>query len=136
MRTYVWLALGLVSVGGLIRAAEKPPEVHVNAMKANGAAQMSLRGNVTARNYDGIVKDAATLKASLTTTEQWWTARKADDAIAAARAGLKAATDLESAAQAKNDEGIANAQRALQGACMSCHQAHRERLPDGTYEIK
>ena len=136
MRTFRMVALGLAAAGGLMMAAEKPPEAHVNAMKAAGAAQMSLRGNVTSNNYDGVVKDAATLKASLTAAEQFWTARQAGDAITAANAGVKAASDLEAAAQSKNNEGIANAQRALQGACMSCHQAHRERLPDGTYEIK
>ena len=43
---------------------------------------------------------------------------------------------LETAAKAKNEEGVATASRAVNGTCMGCHTAHRERLPDGTSEIK
>ena len=139
MQKHATAALGLLPIGtmaGIVLAAEKPPASFQHAMKGLGAAQMSLRGNVTTRNYDGVARDAATMKASLTTAEQFWTERKAQDAIDFARAGLKGATELETAANTKNDEGIAAAQKAIGGACMGCHAAHRERLPDGTFEIK
>ena len=137
MRKSVWLATSVIALCGLtLMANEKPPEAYVNAMKAVNTANASLRGNVTAKNYEGIAKDAASLKAAFTTVEQWWTAKKTDDAIAAAKAAVKGATDLEAAANAKSDEGITAAQRAIGGTCMSCHTAHRERLADGTFEIK
>ena len=137
MRKSGWLAMSVIALCGLtLMANEKPPEAYSNAMKAIQAANTSLRGNVTAKNYDGIAKDAASLKAAFTTVEQWWTAKKTEDAIAAAKAGVKGATDLEAAATAKNDEGITAAQRAMAGTCMGCHNAHRERLADGTFEIK
>jgi hypothetical protein len=31
---------------------------------------------------------------------------------------------------------VADARRAVQGACGGCHMAHREQLPDKSYEIK
>jgi cytochrome c556 len=137
MRKSGWLAMTVVALCGLTMIAnEKPPEAYSNAMKAVQAANTSLRGNVTAKNYDGIAKDAASLKTAFSTVEQWWTAKKVDDAIAGAKAAVKGATDLEAAATAKNDEGIAAAQRAIGGTCMGCHTAHRERLADGTFEIK
>ena len=137
MRKSGWLAMSVIALCGLtLMANEKPPEAYANAMKSIQAAQTSLRGNVTAKNYDGIAKDAASLKAAFSTVEQWWTAKKTDDAITAAKAGVKGATDLEAAANAKNDEGITAAQRAMAGTCMGCHTAHRERLADGTFEIK
>jgi cytochrome c556 len=137
MRKSGLLAMSVVALCGItLMANEKPPEAHVNAMKAINAANTSLRGNVTAKNYDGIAKDAASLKAAFATVEQLWTARKADDAITAAKNAVKGATDLEAAANAKNDEGITAAQRAIGGTCMACHGAHRERLADGTFEIK
>jgi hypothetical protein len=137
MRSAGVLALGLATAMGLmVMAAEKPPAEYQNAMKAIAGAQMSLRGNIAAKNYDGIARDAATMRAAFSTVEQWWSARKTDDAITFARAAGKGASDLEAAAQAKSDEGITTAQRAVGATCMGCHSAHRERLADGTFEIK
>lgn len=50
--------------------------------------------------------------------------------------GAKAAADLETAAKAKSEEGVTAAQRAVGAVCAACHMAHRERLQDGTFEIK
>jgi mono/diheme cytochrome c family protein len=91
---------------------------------------------VTANNFDAVANDAATLKRSFATALEYWTAKKADDAIGLARGGAKAADDLESAAKAKNAEGVTAAQRALGATCGTCHTAHRERLQDGSFEIK
>ena len=68
--------------------------------------------------------------------EKFWTPRKTEDAIGFAKAGAKGAAELETAAKAKNEEGVAAAARAVNGTCMGCHTAHRERLPDGSSEIK
>jgi hypothetical protein len=131
------LALSFVSAMGLmVLAAEKPPAEYQNAMRAIGGAQMSMRGNIKTKNYEGLARDAAAMKTAFATVEQWWTARKTDDAVQAARAAVKGASDLEAAANARNDEGIASAQGALGATCMGCHTAHRERLADGTFEIK
>jgi hypothetical protein len=129
-------AVGLALLGLSVVAAEKPTDAHVALMKSNAAAQMSLRNNIAKKDYDLIAKDAATFKANFTQVEAFWTPRRVDDAIGFARTGLKAATDLESAAQAKNDEGVAAAFKVLLGVCTSCHMAHRELLPDRTFEIK
>jgi hypothetical protein len=137
MRSAAWGPLSLtVAFGFVVLAAEKPPAEYQNAMKAIGAAQASLRGNVISKNYEGVARDAATMKASFVTAEKFWSARNVPDAVGHAKAAAKAATDLEAAATARNDEGIAAAQRAVMSVCMSCHKAHRERLPDGTFEIK
>ena len=137
MRKPGWLVLGAVALFGLTLVAnEKPSEAYSKAMKDINAANMGLRAAVTAKDYDGIAKHAATIKASFDVVDQFWTAKKADDAIAAAKAGVKGATDLAAAATAKNDEGIAAAQRALGATCMGCHTARRERLADGSFEIK
>jgi cytochrome c556 len=117
-------------------ANEKPSEAYQTAMKNLGAANGAMRGNVTAKDYAAIEKNAATFKASFTVAETFWTAKKADDAIKLAKDGLKAADDLDAAAKAKNDEGIGMAQRGIGGTCRGCHMAHREQLPDMTYEIK
>jgi cytochrome c556 len=132
-----WMAIGAVAVFGLVVVAgEKPPEEYVKNMKATNAAAQSLRKNLETKDYDAIAKDAATLKTLFATTEEFWTKRNAEDAVSAAKAGAKAAEDLETAAKAKNEAGVTDASKAVNGTCKTCHDAHRERLPDGTSEIK
>jgi len=125
-------AMGVVAM----LAAEKPPESYVKLMKDTNTAAQGLRGHVQAKDYDGIAADAGALKKLFAESEAFWTSRKADDAIGFAKSGAKAAADLETAARAKNDDNIATAARAVNGTCMGCHTAHRERLPDGSSEIK
>lgn len=117
-------------------ANEKPTADYQNIMKSNGAANGALRMHIMAKDYDAIAMDAATIKANLAKIEAFWAAKKVDDAIAFAKNGGKGAADLEAAAKAKDDAAITSASMAVASACGSCHMAHRERLPDMTFEIK
>jgi len=132
-----WLVLGAaVGFGITVLAGEKPPDSYVKNMKDTNAASSSLRKNVEAKDYEAVAKDAATLKTLFGNTEAFWTERKADDAVKVAKEGAKAAGELETAAKAKNEEGVAAAAKTVSGTCKTCHDAHRERLPDGSSEIK
>jgi cytochrome c556 len=136
MRVYL-SALALAAAALVtVMAGEKPPEAHVKLMKDVNATATALRGHLQGKDYDAIAADAATLKPMFAEIEKFWTARKADDAIGFAKTGAKGAADLEVAAKAKNEEGVTAAGRAVTGTCMGCHTAHRERLPDGSSEIK
>ena len=137
MRVHLLPTLAVAAVGVVIvRSAEKPPEAYVKLMKDTNTAVQSLRGHVQAKDYDGIAADATALRKLFTDAEAFWAARKVDDAIGFAKAGGKAASDLETAAKARNEDGVATAARSVNSTCMSCHTAHRERLPDGSSEIK
>jgi len=125
-----------VIVGLTVMANEKPSETYQKAMKDLGAANGALRGNVTAKDYPAIEKNAATLKGAFKVADDFWSGKKVEDAMKLAKDGLKGAEDLEVAAKAKNDDGIVAAQRGVGGTCRGCHMAHREQLPDMTYEIK
>ena len=132
-----WLALGALAVFGLtVIASEKAPESYVKNMKDTNAEAAELRKSVEVKNYDAAAQHAATLKTLFANTLTFWESRKTDDAVGFAKAGIKAATDLEAAAKAKNEEGVAASAKALSATCKSCHDAHRERLPDGSSEIK
>ena len=96
----------------------------------------SLRVNIRTKNFDGIVKDAQTLKANFAKIEAFWAARKVGDALESARKGLKGANDLEAAAKAQNLEAIGAATNVITDACTTCHQAHRVlNFADGTFLI-
>jgi len=132
-----WLALCAAAVFSLaVMASEKAPDSYVKNMKETNAAAQSLRKSVEAKDYAAIAKDAATLKTLFGNTEAFWTERKAEDAVGFAKTGMKAAGDLEEAAKSKNEEAVQTASKTLTGTCKSCHDAHRERLPDGSSEIK
>jgi cytochrome c556 len=138
MRRALVLASLILAAGfGLTLAAnEKPSEEYSGAMKSNAATGQALKRDMSAKDYAAISKDAATYKANFAKIEAFWTAKKVEDATGLAKTAAKAAADLESAANAKNDEGIAAATTALNATCGACHMAHRERLPDMTFEIK
>ena len=136
-RTVALSLLAVTAVFGLnVIANEKPSAEFQAVMKSNGATNGALRMHIMAKDYDAIAADAATLKGNFAKIETFWTAKKVDDAIGFAKAGGKGATDLEAAAKAKSDDRIAAASMATTGACGGCHMAHRERLPDMSYEIK
>ena len=131
------LVLSAVAVFGLtLFAGEKPPESYVKNMKDTNAAAQELRKGLDAKDFDAVARQAAALKTLFENTRTFWEQRKTEDAIGVAKTGSKAAADLETAAKAKNEEAVAAAAKALQGTCKTCHDAHRERLQDGTSEIK
>ena len=136
--------------------AEKPPKDFQDLMKSNGSiidislgmvrrttgagvgdnAPSTLRAYIRAKDYDGIAKDAATLKANFTKIEAFWTQRKIEDAITFSKAAVKAASDLEAAAKAKDDAAISVSTNAAAATCRGCHQAHRaQNAVDGTFDI-
>jgi cytochrome c556 len=66
----------------------------------------------------------------------FWRQRSADDAVRASEAGKTAAVQLSAAAHEGNAEAAQTAFAALGSTCKGCHEAHREKLADGTYKIK
>ena len=130
------IAMAGVFAVSVVAASEKPPENYVAAMKSVQTTNNGLRAHVTAKDYAGIEADAKALKAAFETTLKFWEEKKTEDAIGWSKGVLKAVDDLEKGAKDKNDEAIGMAQKAIGGSCMTCHTAHRERMPDGTSLIK
>jgi hypothetical protein len=139
-----------IALAGLsVLASEKPNETYQKAEKDLNTTNNSLRNNVKAIDYPGLTKDAVALKASFAVMLEYWQEKKVDDAVKFIQAGVAAAGDLGTAAKAMNYNGVLAAQNAvvgsngvafegnaLPGVCVGCHLAHRQRMPDGTYEIK
>jgi cytochrome c556 len=137
--TRAWASVVIVGVAAFglgVAANEKPTPEFQSLMKSNQAANGAVRKAVPAKEYDVVATNAATLKGNFTKIEAFFAAKKVEDAVEISKRGVKAATDLEAAAKAKDDAAIDTASKALGGTCMGCHTAHREQLPDKTYEIK
>jgi hypothetical protein len=138
MRNAMRLAgLSLVVLGISVIANEKPSADFQQAMKENGAALQKLAKDVEAKDFDAIAAGAGTLKKNFQgPVGKYFADKKMDDALKQCTAAFQAADNLEKAAKAKDEMQVADARRAVQGACGGCHMAHREQMPDKSYEIK
>jgi hypothetical protein len=86
--------------------------------------------------YDWVEKDAVVLKEAFTKTLEFWKAKNVRNAITLAQYAVSDAAGLERAAKAKHYDGVVAGVSGVLNACEPCHLAHREKLPDGTFEIR
>lgn len=113
-------------VAGLVLGAEDPSPQHVKWMKDTDA----LNGKI--RKGEDVAASAKALAVIYKDVAAYW--GKRDPAAGkTAEDVVNAATAL---AAAGNPEEAQAQQKIIGGACRSCHNAHRERLPDGSYKIK
>jgi hypothetical protein len=150
MRNKMAVLVALFLLGLPLQANEKPSEAYQKAEQGLQTATNSLRNHVKAIDYAGLQKDGEAFKAGFTVMLTYWQEKKVDDAVTFAQDGLKGADALVVAALAMNYDGVLAAQNAiagsngvafsgdsqLPGVCVGCHLAHRQRMPDGTFEIK
>jgi cytochrome c556 len=142
--TAVVCTLWALTVGGLaLRASEKPTDAYQQTMKDLAAANTALRNDVKAiesagayPDYNPIEKDAAAIKAAFEKTAGFWAGKKADEAVKLAETGAKHADALEAARKARDYDALMTAAVEIGKTCGGCHTSHRDKLPDGSYEIK
>jgi cytochrome c556 len=106
------------------------------AMKTMLPTQGSLRKNIEAKNADGAKADAAKLEAIFKTSEEFWTERKADDAVEWSKQGKAGAAEIGKLAGAGEWDKIPDAQKKVGSTCSACHTAHREGSRESGYKIK
>lgn len=131
----VLFVAGVVGFGLSVAANEKPSDEYKKAMRDLAAFNMGIEKAIMAEDYDTVQKLAASAKAAFGVTENYWASRNAD-ATKLAQTGGKAAADLDVAAGLKSADGANYAMKGVREVCAPCHMARRERLADGTFEIK
>ena len=115
----------------LVAAQEVAP-----AMKKAGKTMGPLKKALDVNNFVDAKPGAQALVEIYDTTEKFWKERKADDAIQSSMTGKAAAAALLAAVAAEKSDDARAAFGKLAGTCKGCHEAHREKLADGTYKIK
>lgn len=125
--------VGLLSL--TVWASEKPPADFANAMKISAAAQAAATKAMKDENFEVVESEAAKIVEAFPVIEKYWSIR-APDVVPMARVASKAASDLRVSAQQRSVEGLEYSYKDLVAACKNCHDAHRETMPDGTFEIK
>jgi hypothetical protein len=115
--------------------SEKPPAAYVEAMHDLDGVSQGLSKAIEAADFDAVAQHAATAVAAFGVVQRYW-AGKDDDARRAVDAGIRAAGDLSALATLKSVDGMEDSAKALKAVCAGCHEAHREELPDKSYQIK
>lgn len=136
MRTgWTLVTCGFVALLGMtVRAGVKPPADYVAAMQTIAAAQDAALKAIKAEDLDAVEKHAGTIVDAFPVVERYWSSKS--DVVTMARTAAKAASDLRVSAQQRSVEGVDYSAKELATACGACHDAHREKMPDGTFEVK
>ena len=107
-------------------------------MKEIGPASGSLTTGMTDRSMSAadVAKTADKLHGLFTDVTAYWKSKNVTDATDWATTAAKAADDLSKAAKANDSDAMRTAKTTLQKQCKSCHDVHREQLPDKSFKIK
>ena len=98
----------------------------------NGVLNKSMKGGDAAEAG----KAAARLEVLFKNIHTYWNEKKVADATTAAQGVVTALQGVQKALGANDMAGAETARAAIGANCMSCHTAHREKLPEGGFRIK
>jgi cytochrome c556 len=105
-------------------------------MKDISKTQASLSRNIRGQNPAEIAKEAQKIRDLYKATDATWEKHQLVDAVKMS-AEVQSAADKIAKAASGYDFGTATTQfEVVAKSCKSCHDTHRERLPDGTYRLK
>lgn len=104
-------------------------------MKATGASMGVLR-KLEKKTGPEAVANAEKIGGIYENMINFWRQRNAEDAVKLSTEGKAAAVELASAAHGDDADKAAAAFTRIGGTCKPCHDAHREKTPEGKYKIK
>jgi hypothetical protein len=123
------------TVAATLWAAAPDEAGFVAAMKKIGPVCSGLGKKIKAKDASGAA-DAKELQKLFKTSDKFWKAKKADDAIAHSKtAGVEFGNVHKAIAGGNWEEADATFKKAT-ATCSGCHGAHREKAADGTFKIK
>jgi len=105
-------------------------------MKQVNPANTELRRGADASDKAIVIAQAGTLGKLFGEARKFFEARKTADAVGWASEGVSLMADIEKAAAANQWTDVQASAAKVTGLCQSCHAAHRERQPDGTFRVK
>jgi cytochrome c556 len=135
MKKMLWFACASLLLVSVLMAAINESELE-KKMKSAGDAMGGIRKGMQANAMPQVATNAKAMVAALEGTESFWAERHANDGVKYTQEGLAAAKELVAAAEAGHGDHAKSAAAKLGGSCKGCHDAHREKLPDGKYKIK
>src|SRR5437868_4749344 len=132
-KTSILIAVCMIAAMSLALYAQRDI---MPVMKEVGPTFVTMGKNIQASSAADVQKDAEKLQALFKETSAFMKAQKQDNAGNWASDAANTAGEIAKAAKA-NDMAAAGAARgSLQKACKTCHDVHREQLPDKSYKYK
>jgi hypothetical protein len=113
----------------------RPVERYTTDDEGN-SADIWRTDNRHARPHHVGCKDAEKLQKLFAEVGTFMKEKNITDAVGIAKDAETAAADLAKAAKTNEADPMFNAQKAIQKQCKTCHDAHREQLPDKTFKLK
>jgi hypothetical protein len=107
-----------------------------DTMKQVGATMGKIKKGLDAKSLHEAAGDAEKMQSLMKDAEAIFAGMKMADAVQMSKAAQSAAGDIMSAGHGSNAEGASAAFGKLGGTCKGCHDAHREKLQDGSYKLK
>jgi Spy/CpxP family protein refolding chaperone len=129
------IGICMLAAVAIALAAQAPTDLSP-IMKDVAATQNKMRMDMMAGNGADVAADAQKLQQDFTQAMGFFKANKAQDAVDLAKANVDAAGEVAKAAKANNLDAAKAPAGTIQKSCKSCHDVHREQLPDKTYKFK
>ena len=98
----------------------------------NGMLNKSIKGGMA----EEATKAAARLEVLFKNIHGYWNDKKVEDATTASQTAVTSLQAVQKALAANDMTAAETARAAFAGTCMTCHTAHREKLPEGGFRIK
>lgn len=124
------LLLALSMIGSSYQSVEEYAKLMKPAAAANAKLQKTIAADLSAA-----ATAAADVKSAFLPIEQFWAKHGVADAQAFAKNIQQLADEVQTAAKAGNKEQAAAAAKNIGTQCAGCHNAHREKTPEG-WKIK
>ena len=134
MARHCLLVVAVVVLGLSVTSAQARPYNVI--MKDVASASGALRKSVDASDFAGSLEHSQRLERLFKETEDFWTKFKTKDAIDAAVGAKELSVSIAAAANAKDAQKMKTAAGGLGKFCTSCHDSHREQMPDKSYRIR
>jgi hypothetical protein len=124
---------GAAPTAGMKIATDADYAVHMKEIgQLNGVLNKSIKGAMT----DDATKAAARLEVLFKNIHGYWMGKKVEDATTASQTAVTSLQAVQKALAANDMAGAETARATFAGTCMTCHTAHREKLPEGGFRIK
>ena len=105
-------------------------------MKEIGQMNGLLNKSIKAGDAAEATKAAARLEVLFKNIHSYWSAKKVADATTASETAVTGLQATQKALAANDMTAAETARATVAGTCMTCHTAHREKLPEGGFRIK
>jgi hypothetical protein len=130
----LFMVIAVIGLFASTVAAQKRPYNVV--MKDVASTAGSLRKGLEGGDLTGTAADAEKLEQLLREVEDFWTPFRTKDAIDAAKGAREISGAIAAAAKVKDLQKARTAASGLGRFCSTCHDSHREQMPDKSYRIK